>query len=127
MSEDYEFGDDDPADRYCAEGEADPEAVSHRVQDIKQWLELAADREIPGWDELEPDEQAQLIAIGEDWLREVTGNGDHSVQSVAIAAHEARAAVEGALLWNELESEEQAVAIVFADSLVTWLVAEGSL
>jgi hypothetical protein len=127
MPEPYIFGDDDPLDQYADEGEPDPQAVTMRIYEVAAFLDAAAEREIPGWDTLEGDEQAFLIALGEEFLITFMQGDDQSPQSAAIALHEVQQMFTDSPGWNELDAEEQTVAMVFADHLVEWLVKEGSL
>jgi hypothetical protein len=129
VSDEFEVSvveDADLQDAYSAEGEPDPETVGQRIQEVRVWLETSAERQLPGWDELEEEEQVNLTRIAAGWILAFQNHRDDP-ENTAVALHEVWEDYKRTPDWNSLDAEEQRVAALFAEHVGEWLRQEGSL
>src|SRR5262245_50012385 len=119
-----EFGDWEPDDTFCAEGEPAPEQVSYRFHEFRQHLAELGGSHLDDWAELEPEDQQIALLIGQ-WLVEqiaATPNADW----LALWLNEVRAYIDSDVpAWNELDEDEQQIAVGLMELLVDWLMREG--
>lgn len=126
---DVEFGDIEPDDVWCADGDPDPEQVAYRLHELRRYIDQLACQDPGAFDDLDPDEQTLAVAIGVvivDWL--VNTDPDHP-ELTARQLHNVRRYWSGNAMptWDELPDDHRDLAVDLMRQIIDWLRAEGTL
>ncbi len=123
----HEFGDADPEDSYVEEDvEMDSEQVAKRFHEVHADMAAFAEENVPGWEELEPDEVELALALGAGLVEQIEAHPE--VDSAAVWMHTAREYIDANVpAWNDLDEDEQAVAFALMQEILDWLVLEGTI
>lgn len=129
MSDAALFGDIEPADAWCAEGEPAPEQVAYRLHELRRVIDQLAGQDPGAFDELKPAAQELALAIGQvvvDWLRSTDPD---LAADTARQLHAVRRYWSGNTLpaWEALPEDHREVAVGLISDLLDWLAREGSL
>jgi hypothetical protein len=121
------FGDFDADDALDHEP-ADPEQVARKLHLITRLTdELAGRTPDPPYDDLTPEQQAQVAASGYflvEWLSTHSPNA----ADVAEALHERRVDWgSGQPAWDDLSDDERALATALVSIVIQWLQREGDI
>jgi hypothetical protein len=124
-----DFGDFDPDDAWALEP-PDPEQVTYRLHHLRAELDLlAAGRDVPTWDQLDPDAQAMALGIGQAVVAYIVEREPEDAASLARTLHDARRYVATSPLppWDELPADDRQVGIDLMQTILDWLARQGAL
>jgi hypothetical protein len=122
-----EFGDWDPDDSFDHEPPA-PEQVAYRLHHIREEIEELIGRPLPTWDELDADQQAVGLALGESITNYINANEPDVPEPLAHALHDFRQAINPALPdWDDLSDDDHAIGTAIMDIILKWLRMEGAI
>lgn len=126
MSEASFFGDFDVDDALDTEP-ADPEQVARRLHLIRQRVERLVGRDLEDYDDLGPNDRADLEYVGRAIVTWLAANDPDRADVLGRTLHEfGRQRLGGGRPWSDLDGEDQRLAEAIGQLIADWLIRQGA-
>jgi hypothetical protein len=126
VSEASFFGDFDVDDALDTEP-ADPGQVARRLHRYRSLVERLVGRELEPYDELGPNERADLEYVGRAIVSWVANNDRDRADVLGRSIHEfSRQRLGGGPPWDDLDGEARQLAEAIGQLIADWLIRQGA-